>query len=90
MGCLTWVIFGGLAGWVASILTGRNNRMGCLANIAIGVVGALLGGLVVQIATGTPFNINFDMTSFIVAVVGAVALLVITGLFRPGGRSRRR
>jgi len=70
-------------------LTGRNNRMGCLANIAIGIVGALLGGLVVQIATGTPFNINFDMTSFIVAVVGAVALLVITGLFRPGRRSGR-
>lgn len=86
MGCLSWVIFGGLAGWIASILTGRNSRMGCLANIAIGIIGAFIGGLVMQLITGQPFNINWDWMSFAVAVVGAVVLLVLTGLFRPGRR----
>ncbi len=86
MGCLSWAIFGGLAGWIASILTGRNSRMGCFANIAIGILGAFIGGLVMQFITGQPFNIQWSLPSFAVAVVGAVALLAITGLFRPGRR----
>jgi uncharacterized membrane protein YeaQ/YmgE (transglycosylase-associated protein family) len=86
MGCLSWIIFGGLAGWIASILTGRNSRMGCLANIAIGIIGALLGGLVMRFITGEPFDPSWSFTSFAVAVVGSVVLLALTGLYRPGRR----
>ena len=83
MGCFVWIIFGGLAGWVASIITGRNSRMGCFANIFIGIVGAMLGGLLMRLITGRGFTFGFDWLSFGVAVIGAALLLGITGLFRP-------
>lgn len=79
MGILSWIIFGALAGWVASILTGRNQRMGCIANIVVGVVGAFIGGLLLEFATGRNFGFGWDWRSFGVAVIGAVVLLAITG-----------
>ncbi len=42
---LSWIIFGALAGWIASIFTGNNSRMGCLSNIIVGILGAFLGAL---------------------------------------------
>ena len=48
MGILFWIVFGGIAGWVASIITGRNDRMGCLTNIVVGILGALIGGCIAQ------------------------------------------
>jgi uncharacterized membrane protein YeaQ/YmgE (transglycosylase-associated protein family) len=47
MSIIGWIILGGLAGWIASMLTGRNDRQGCLMNIIVGVVGAAIGGAIV-------------------------------------------
>jgi uncharacterized membrane protein YeaQ/YmgE (transglycosylase-associated protein family) len=82
MGILAWIIFGALAGWVASLIAGTNDRQGCLLNIIVGVVGAFIGGLLMQLFTGTPFSFDFDLSSFIVAVIGAVLLLAALRLFR--------
>jgi uncharacterized membrane protein YeaQ/YmgE (transglycosylase-associated protein family) len=81
MGIIAWVIFGGLAGWIASIITGRNNRMGCIANIVVGIVGAIIGGFLMSFIGGSGVS-GFNLYSFIVAVIGAVVLLVIVGLFQ--------
>ncbi len=81
MSILTWIIFGAIAGWLASIITGRNERMGCLGNIAVGIVGALLGGAIFSALGGTGVT-GFNLWSFLVAVVGAVLLLVILGAIR--------
>jgi uncharacterized membrane protein YeaQ/YmgE (transglycosylase-associated protein family) len=78
MGILTWIIFGALAGWVASILTGRNHRMGCLSNIIIGILGSFLGGFLMNLMGGQGVS-GFNLPSFGVAVVGAVVFLAITG-----------
>lgn len=78
MGILSWVIFGALAGGVAGMVAG-SKRSGCFYNIIIGVVGAFVGGLIMQFITGESFNFGFDWRSFLVAVVGAIILLVITG-----------
>lgn len=86
MGIVSWIVFGALAGWVASMLAGTNDRQGCLMNIVIGVVGAFIGGFVVEFITGNQFAFAFNLRSFIVAVLGAVALLALTGW----GRSRSR
>lgn len=39
------LIIGALLGWVASILTGRTERIGCLTNMVAGEIGGLIGGL---------------------------------------------
>jgi uncharacterized membrane protein YeaQ/YmgE (transglycosylase-associated protein family) len=80
MSILSWVIFGAIAGWVASILTGRNHRMGCISNIIIGVIGAFIGGFLMSLLGGNGVT-GFNLPSFGVAVLGAIVLLVITGLF---------
>ena len=82
MGLLGWIIFGALAGWVASIIAGTNGRQGCLSNIVIGVIGAFVGGLLVELLTGRGVNFDFNFRSFAVAVVGSLMLLFITGAMR--------
>jgi uncharacterized membrane protein YeaQ/YmgE (transglycosylase-associated protein family) len=76
-----WIILGGLAGWIASLITGRNDQMGCLANIVVGIVGAFIGGVIVAYLGGSGIT-GFNLPSLLVAIVGAVILLVIVGLIR--------
>ncbi|NJK78969.1 MAG: GlsB/YeaQ/YmgE family stress response membrane protein [Chloroflexaceae bacterium] len=85
MGFLSWIIFGALAGWVASMLVGNNQRQGCILNIIVGIVGAFLGGLIVELATGAGFSFAWNWRSFFVAVLGSVLLLIIVG----AGQRRR-
>lgn len=82
MGFLSWIVFGGLAGWLASIIAGNNRRQGCLMNIIVGIVGAFVGGLIVNFVTGANFSMDFNLPSLLVAMLGAVLLLVITGAAR--------
>ena len=58
-----------------------NDQMGCLANIVVGIVGALVGGFVMQ-SFGAQGVTGFNLPSLLVAVVGAVILLFIVGLFQ--------
>ncbi len=83
MGILSWIIFGALAGWAANFIMGNGQRGGCLFNIVIGIVGAFVGGLIMQLITGHGVQFGFNLSSFLVAVLGAIVLLAITG------RSRR-
>lgn len=78
MGIISWIIFGALAGWVASAVTGAQ-RQGCIGNMIIGVLGAFLGGFVVELLTGQGISFGWSWQSFGVAVLGAVLLLTITG-----------
>ena len=77
---------------MAGIIVGTDRRQGCLLNIVVGVIGALIGGVVVEFLTGEEFSFAFNVPSFAVAVVGAVILLIpcFDGArrWRPGGRGR--
>jgi len=87
LGWFSWIIFGALAGWIASILTGRNSQQGCLMNIIVGIVGAFLGGWGYTLITGRPLTVGWNLTAFIVSVIGAVVLLALINLVF-GRRSR--
>lgn len=84
MGLLSWIVFGALAGWVASLLLGRGHRMGCLANVIVGVIGAVVGGFLMNLL-GDYGVTGFNLRSFGVAVLGAIVFLAVTGF---GGRRR--
>lgn len=86
MAILAWIIIGGLAGLVASLLV-QGSGMGLLLDIVVGIVGAFIGGLIVSLFGGTGFT-GFNLWSFIVALIGAVILLLIVRAVR-GGTWRR-
>ena len=81
MGILSWLIFGGLAGWVASMIMKKNKSMGILANIVVGNVGAFVGGFVMDLI-GQESLMTFNLKSFLVAVVGSVILLAIINFIK--------
>lgn len=82
MGLLAWIVFGALAGWIASMIAGTNQRQGCLTDIIVGVVGAAIGGWLLNTLTGVDNVIDFSLPSLLVAVLGAVILLVVLKVLR--------
>lgn len=73
---IVWVVVGGLAGWLASKIVGNDRNQGIFGNIVVGILGALVGGFIVELLGGTGFT-GFNLWSFLVALVGAVLLLAI-------------
>jgi uncharacterized membrane protein YeaQ/YmgE (transglycosylase-associated protein family) len=82
MNIILWIIFGALAGWIASMIMGANARMGALANIVVGIVGAIIGGFLMTNVFGAQGVTGFNIMSLLVAIGGAVVLLFLVGLVR--------
>jgi uncharacterized membrane protein YeaQ/YmgE (transglycosylase-associated protein family) len=80
MGILSWIIIGGIAGWLASILTGNNRKMGIGSNIIVGILGGFLGGFIFNILGGIGVT-GFNLWSLLVSFIGAVVLLAIISAF---------
>lgn len=81
MGIILWIILGGLAGWVASMIMKTNAQQGLILNIIIGIVGALIGGYVMTLL-GYGGVSGFNIYSFLVALLGAIILIWIIRLIR--------
>lgn len=90
MEIVLWLVLGGLAGWIASMIMGADAHMGIFANIIVGIIGAALGGFLASLL-GIGGVSGFNVMSFVTAVVGAVILLWIiqkfTGARRTSGRT---
>lgn len=83
MNILLWIVFGGVAGWIASLIVGNDQALGIFGNIAVGVVGAFIGGWIAdQVGMGGAEGAErpTSLVSFFWAVVGAVLLLVVINL----------
>ena len=83
---LTWIliiVIGGILGWLASIVMRTDAQQGILLNIVVGIIGAILGGLLLSplIGGGSITSGNFDVMSLLVSFLGAVILLAIVNLF---------
>jgi uncharacterized membrane protein YeaQ/YmgE (transglycosylase-associated protein family) len=81
MGILAWIILGGLAGWIASIIAGNNASQGIVGNVIIGIIGAFIGGFVINLLGGEGVT-GFNLWSLLVAIMGATLLLFILQRFK--------
>lgn len=79
MQVVVWIFFGGIAGWIASIIMGRNKKINGIANVIYGIVGAFLGGAIMNYFGYQGVN-GFNFWSLLVAVLGAVVLIFVVGL----------
>jgi len=76
---LTWIIVGGVAGWLASLVV-RGTGLGLVGDIVVGIIGGFIGGLLLSLIGGAGFT-GFNLWSLIVAFIGAVVLLLIVKAF---------
>jgi uncharacterized membrane protein YeaQ/YmgE (transglycosylase-associated protein family) len=76
MNFLIWIIFGAIVGWVASLIMKTDENQGALANIIVGIIGAVLGGWLFNLF-GASGVTGFNIYSFLVALLGAVVLIAI-------------
>jgi len=81
MNFIVWIIFGALAGWVASIITGKNRKMGAVANIVVGILGAFIGAGIMN-TLGITVPQGFSLMGFLVAIGGSILLIIATRLIR--------
>lgn len=81
MGIILWIIFGALAGWIASLLMKTDYKQGTLMDIAMGILGAIVGGFLMGMVGKTGVT-GFNFYSLFVAVIGAVVLIAFARLIR--------
>ena len=83
MGLILWIILGAICGWIASMIVGTNARQGWLENIVVGIVGAFIGGIIAGPIFGRGVTLGtFDWFSIILAIIGAIILLLILRAIR--------
>ena len=80
------LIVGGIIGWLASMLMRTDAQQGVILNIVVGIVGALIAGVIITpMIGGAPITSGaFDIMSLVASFLGAVVLLAIVNLFRRG------
>ncbi len=80
-GWIAWIIIGLLAGWIAGTVT-RGRGFGCLVDVVLGLIGAVIGGWIFTRLGITTFGFWGSLAA---ATVGAVLLVAIARLFAGGG-----
>lgn len=89
MSIIAWLIVGAIAGWLAGLLVRGDEGLGVIGHIVLGIVGALVGGFLAGVLTGDDYTTGINITTIIVATIGAVLVVVVVGLIRGGSRSGR-
>ena len=88
MSIIAWIVLGAIAGYLAGFLVRGDEGMGVLGHIVLGIVGALVGGFLAGALFGTNPVDGIDISSIVVATIGAVIAVVvwnaITGRARTG------
>jgi len=84
---LSWIVVGAIAGWLSGqVMKGRG--FGLQGDIALGIAGGLIGGFLAVMVFKVPNAVNgLNLTSTLVAFLGAVVFIVVVRMFQ--GRGRR-
>jgi uncharacterized membrane protein YeaQ/YmgE (transglycosylase-associated protein family) len=85
MSILAWVVLGLIAGFISSLIVNRRGE-GMLLDIVLGIVGAVVGGWIMT-AIGGEGVTGFNLRSILVAIGGAIVVLVILHLVRGTSRA---
>ena len=75
MSILGWIFFGAITGWLGSLIVNSKGN-GCLLNIALGLVGAMVGGFIFTAIGGSSIT-GFNLYSMFVAIIGAIVVLFL-------------
>ena len=82
MGIILWIIFGAIAGWMASVIMKTDSQQDTSMDIVLGIVGSVVGGFLMG-SVGQSGITGFNLSSLLVAIFGAVVVIFL-------GRTIRR
>ena len=86
MGIISWLVVGAIAGYLAGLLVKGDESYGLIGHIVLGIVGAVVGGFIAGALTGGDYITGINVTTIVVAVIGAVIAVVVWNAIT--GRSR--
>jgi uncharacterized membrane protein YeaQ/YmgE (transglycosylase-associated protein family) len=87
MGILGWIILGLLAGAIAKLILPGRQGGGWIITLILGIVGALLGGFLGSVLFNAPLQDFFSIQTWLLAIGGAIVVLLIYGLVTRGRRT---
>jgi uncharacterized membrane protein YeaQ/YmgE (transglycosylase-associated protein family) len=84
MGLVFLVVVGGMLGWLAAIIMRKEDSRGLALNVAVGIAGALVAGLVVHplLGGGSLLDGSYSVDGLLTALFGSVAVLLAVNLLR--------
>jgi uncharacterized membrane protein YeaQ/YmgE (transglycosylase-associated protein family) len=75
MGIIAWIVVGAIAGWITNMIMGGGE--GVIGTIILGIIGAIVGGFLAGQVLGIADVTGINVTSIIVAVIGAVIVVAV-------------
>ncbi|NLV74174.1 MAG: hypothetical protein GXY52_05775 [Chloroflexi bacterium] len=99
MGLVSWIVFGVLIGWIATLVAGLDEEYGCFFNIGLGIIGGILGGIVSTVIIKSRSEeglggflglIEWSPQRVLWSMVGALIVVVIVTIFRRAYLARQR
>jgi uncharacterized membrane protein YeaQ/YmgE (transglycosylase-associated protein family) len=88
---IAWIVLGAIAGYVAGLLVSGDEGLGVVGHIVLGIVGALVGGFIANalgLGTGREGEDVVNLQSIIVAIGGALLVVLVVSFFTRGRASR--
>jgi uncharacterized membrane protein YeaQ/YmgE (transglycosylase-associated protein family) len=90
MNIISWIILGAIAGYLAGFLVKGDEGLGVIGHIVLGIVGALVGGFLASVLFKTnPIDGAFDISSIVVATIGAIITVVVVNAVTRSSRTGR-
>jgi uncharacterized membrane protein YeaQ/YmgE (transglycosylase-associated protein family) len=86
MGIIIWLVIGGIIGWLASMVMKTDKQQGIVINVVVGIVGALIGGLLIAplLGSGTINRMDYSMPGLLASFIGACILLALVNMVNRG------
>ena len=88
VGILGWIVLGLIAGAIAKLILPGRQGGGWIVTLILGIVGALLGGFLGTVIFGVGLEEFWSLQTWLLAIGGAIIVLLIYGLVTRGSRSR--
>ena len=88
MSIIAWIVLGAIAGYLAGFFVSGDEGLGVIGHIVLGIVGALVGGFLASVLFNTkPIDGALDISSIVVATIGAIIVVLVAGLVTRGTRT---